>query len=248
MKTRGFTLLEVLIALAILSIIVLATHQILNVTTNTQDASEQTLAELTGLQTTFRFMEQDFSQIVPRTVRDESGDNQEQHLLHERYLFNSEYDGIGFVRAGWFNPAYLLPRSELQAVGYRVVDKKLERIYRLYVDSLDNTEPLSQVLLDGVEELTFEFRGKEDKWLQQWEENHLPRAVAVIITLENDIQIKRLFLLAGQGSQDAKTQNNGNNGRSGGNSQGNSRDNSRDSNEGNNNSRQPSQPKGRRRG
>ncbi|HAG38472.1 MAG TPA: type II secretion system protein GspJ, partial [Pseudoalteromonas sp.] len=41
-------------------------------------------------------------------------DAQEQYLLAGRYILESQYDGIAFVRDGWVNPINLLPRSELQ--------------------------------------------------------------------------------------------------------------------------------------
>ena len=54
MKQRGFTLLEVMVALGILAFVVISTHQILDSTTKAKDASDEKIAELNGLQTTFR--------------------------------------------------------------------------------------------------------------------------------------------------------------------------------------------------
>lgn len=167
MKQRGFTLLEVMVALGILAFVVISTHQILDSTTKAKDASDEKIAELNGLQTTFRLMDQDFSQMTKRAVRNESGDVQEYYLLAGRYVLESQYDGIAFVRDGWINPINLLPRSELQAVGYRVIDDNLERVYRVYVDQLDNMEPRVQQVLENVEELKFEFLDSDNKWQEQ---------------------------------------------------------------------------------
>ncbi len=204
MKQRGFTLLEVLIALGILAFIIAATHQILDVATKTNDASQETIKTLSQLQTTFRMMEQDFSQMTKRQVRNESGDSAGHALLYGRYLLDSQYDGIAFVRDGWSNPMSLLPRSELQAVGYRVVDDKLERVYRVYVDQLDNAEPRAQVLLDDIEELKFEFRGSKEDWLDKWDLPSLPRAVAVVITQSDMPPVRKQFLVPGSGRSDDK--------------------------------------------
>ncbi|WP_350637242.1 type II secretion system protein GspJ, partial [Pseudoalteromonas sp. GW168-MNA-CIBAN-0100] len=76
----------------------MATHQILDTTTRAKEASDDKIAELNGLQTTFRLMDQDFSQMTKRAVRNEAGDVQEQYLLAGRYVLDSQYDGIGFVR------------------------------------------------------------------------------------------------------------------------------------------------------
>lgn len=199
MKQRGFTLLEVMVALGILAFVVLATHQILDSTTKAKEASDEKIAELNGLQTTFRLMDQDFSQMTKRLVRNEAGDVQERYLLAGRYTLDSQYDGIGFVRDGWINPINLLPRSELQAVGYRVIDDNLERIYRVYVDQLDNLEPRVQVILHDVEELKFAFLDDKNEWQKQWQIKALPKAVAVTIQQIEAEPIRRVFLVPGDG-------------------------------------------------
>jgi len=198
-KQRGFTLLEVMVALGILAFVIIATHQILETTTRAKDASDEKIAELNGLQTTFRLMDQDFSQMTKRAVRNESGDVQQQYLLAGRYVLESQYDGIAFVRDGWINPINLLPRSELQAVGYRVIDDNLERVYRVYVDQLDNMEPRVQRVLENIEELKFEFLDDKNEWQEQWEIKALPKAVAVTLQQIEAEPIRRVFLVPGQG-------------------------------------------------
>jgi len=186
-KQRGFTLLEVMVALGILAFVIIATHQILETTTRAKDASDEKITELNGLQTTFRLMDQDFSQMTKRAVRNESG------------VLESQYDGIAFVRDGWINPINLLPRSELQAVGYRVIDDNLERVYRVYVDQLDNMEPRVQRVLENIEELKFEFLDDKNEWQEQWEIKALPKAVAVTLQQIKAEPIRRVFLVPGQG-------------------------------------------------
>ncbi|MCQ8887857.1 type II secretion system minor pseudopilin GspJ [Pseudoalteromonas agarivorans] len=205
MKQRGFTLIEVLVAMAILAVVIMATHQILDSTTKAKEASDEKIAELNGLQTAFRLMDQDFSQMTQRTVRNEAGDAQEQYLLAGRYILESQYDGIAFVRDGWVNPISLLPRSELQAVGYRVLDDNLERVYRVYVDQLDNMEPRVQVVLKGIEELKFEFLDANNEWQEQWQIKALPKAVAVTLHQIEAEPIRRVFLVPGQGKNSGES-------------------------------------------
>ncbi|KAF7767585.1 general secretion pathway protein J [Pseudoalteromonas citrea] len=215
MRQRGFTLLEVMVALGILAFVILATHQILNSTLRAKEASEEVIGELESLQTAFRLMDQDFNQMTKREVRNEAGDNNESYIIHGRYAMNSQYDGIAFVRDGWTNPINLLPRSELQAVGYRVVDDNLERIYRIYVDELDGSDPRVQVLLKNIEDLKFEFLDDKQKWQEDWKKKALPLAVAVTIQFKDAEPIRRLFLTPGDGKeQQASTgSSNGRNGR-----------------------------------
>jgi len=204
-KQRGFTLIEVLVAMAILAVVIMATHQILDSTTKVKEASDEKIAELNGLQTAFRLMDQDFSQMTQRTVRNEAGDAQEQYLLAGRYILESQYDGIAFVRDGWVNPINLLPRSELQAVGYRVLNDNLERVYRVYVDQLDNMEPRVQVVLKGIEELKFEFLDANNEWQEQWQIKALPKAVAVTLQQIEAEPIRRVFLVPGQGKNSGES-------------------------------------------
>jgi len=204
-KQRGFTLIEVLVAMAILAVVIMATHQILDSTTKAKEASDEKIAELNGLQTAFRLMDQDFSQMTQRTVRNEAGDAQEQYLLAGRYILESQYDGIAFVRDGWVNPISLLPRSELQAVGYRVLNDNLERVYRVYVDQLDNMEPRVQVVLKGIEELKFEFLDANNEWQEQWQIKALPKAVAVTLQQIEAEPIRRVFLVPGQGKNSGES-------------------------------------------
>ncbi|MGO2075249.1 MAG: type II secretion system minor pseudopilin GspJ [Pseudoalteromonas sp.] len=199
MKQRGFTLLEVMVALGILAFVVLATHQILDSTTKAKAASDEKIAELNGLQTAFRLMDQDFSQMTKREVRNESGDVQDRYIRTGRYILDSQYDGIAFVRDGWVNPINLLPRSELQAVGYRIMDDNLERVYRVYVDQLDNMEPRVQVILKDIEDLKFEFLDGQNEWQEQWEVKGLPKAVSVTLQQVDAEPITRLFLVPGDG-------------------------------------------------
>lgn len=212
-RQQGFTLLEVMIALGILGFVVLATHQILNSTIQAKQGSEEVIAELDSLNTTFRLMDQDFNQMAKRETRNEAGDFTPSYILHGRYNLDSQYDGIAFVRDGWTNPISLLPRSELQAVGYRVVDDKLERLYRVYVDQLDGTEPRSQVLLENIEDLKFEFLDDKQKWQENWEKKALPLAVSVTIKMQEMEPITRFFLTPGDGKVASSTSNtnNGNN-------------------------------------
>jgi len=203
-KQIGFTLLEVMVALGILGFIVVASHQILNTAILTNETSEETIAELNTLQTTFRLMDQDFSQITKRMGRNESGERIEQYLIAGRYLMDSQYDGLAFVRDGWRNPASLLPRSELQAIGYRVIDDKLERIYKVYIDSLDEAQPRTHVLLENVEDFIVKYRNDKDKWLDAWQEKSLPRAVKIELKLKDIEPITRIFLVPGSGAVDDK--------------------------------------------
>lgn len=191
----GFTLIEVLVALAVLAMVTLASHQILSTAINANQNSKEKVAEIGAMNTVFRMMQQDFTQLALRNTRNESGDSLELFLMADRFLFDSQYHGVAGVRDGWSNPVNLLPRSELQLFSYVVEEDNLVRKYRIYVDSLDGTEPKSQVLLEDIKDFTISFRGDNDKWEENWTNPSLPKAIKVEIALADEIIVSRILLL-----------------------------------------------------
>jgi general secretion pathway protein J len=192
----GFTLLEVLIAMAIFALIAFGATQILTTVTDAEEASEERFQALQNLQRAMLVMERDFLQMVPRKTRVE-GEVTDTLIFAGEYLFDSSSDGLGFVRAGWHNPQLVLPRSTMQSVAYRVNEDKLERLYSTYVDNSIGFEPKVRVLLEGIEKIEFEFLEKFDTKEFTWEEaesvEELPIAVAVIITSQLYGEIRREF-------------------------------------------------------
>lgn len=191
----GFTLIEVLVALAVLAMVTLASHQILSTAIKANQNSKEKVAEIGAMNTVFRMMQQDFTQLALRNTRNESGDSLEQFLIADRFLFDSQYHGVAGVRDGWSNPVNLLPRSELQLFSYVVEEDNLVRKYRIYVDSLDGTEPKSQVLLEDIKDFTISFRGENDKWEENWTNPSLPKAIKVEIALADEMIVSRILLL-----------------------------------------------------
>jgi general secretion pathway protein J len=195
-RQRGFTLLEVLIAMAIFALIAFGATQILTTVTDAEEASEERFQALQNLQRAMLVMERDFLQMVPRKTRVE-GEVTDTLIFAGEYLFDSSSDGLGFVRAGWHNPQLVLPRSTMQSVAYRVNEDKLERLYSTYVDNSVGFEPKVRVLLEGIEKIEFEFLEKFDTKEFTWEEaesvEELPIAVAVIITSQLYGEIRREF-------------------------------------------------------
>ena len=195
-RQRGFTLLEVLIAMAIFALIAFGATQILTTVTDAEEASEERFQALQNLQRAMLVMERDFLQMVPRKTRVE-GEVTDTLIFAGEYLFDSSSDGLGFVRAGWHNPQLVLPRSTMQSVAYRVNEDKLERLYSTYVDNSIGFEPKVRVLLEGIEKIEFEFLEKFDTKEFTWEEaesvEELPIAVAVIITSKLYGEIRREF-------------------------------------------------------
>lgn len=204
-KQGGFTLLEIMVAVAIFTVIGLASNSVLNRVLDGDEASQQKFAELQRLQRIMLTIERDILQATARPVRSATGTNKIVLRGGDNFL-ESEADGIGFVRAGWQNPQLMLPRSTLQAVGYRLQEGKLEKVYSNYVDNVVGAEPRVKVLLEEVEDFQVEFflrqkQNSEDtsNWGDSYSSEELPKAVAFIIETKNFGRIRREFALAAGG-------------------------------------------------
>jgi general secretion pathway protein J len=191
----GFTLLELLVAMAIFAVVGALALGGLNTVLTQQEIAHTELAELQRLQRAMRLITADFAQINPRVVRDQFiGDTPEPSLLA---------DGRGdflvrMTRDGWPNPFSLQARGTLQRVQYRLEDRKLLREYWPVLDATLATEARSEVLLDRVDAVEIHYCGipetsfAPDECVTQWPTPQQgqsvgtanPRAVRVILTVE----------------------------------------------------------------
>ena len=197
----GFTLIEILVAMAIFTIIGLASTGVLNSVINSDELSSQRFAKLEELQRAMLTIERDILQTVPRTVR-VNGELVSAVTSGGEDIFDSDADGLGFVRVGWHNPQMLLPRSTLQAVGYRLQEEQLQRLYGNYVDNVIGYEPKVKVLLSDIEDFRVSFLTELDQLEEpeDWEDSYfsetLPIAISITVVSKTFGEIRREFMLA----------------------------------------------------
>lgn len=198
----GFTLVELLVALAIFAILSVLAYGGYNAGVLSHEKARTSMERLESLQTTMRLLTQDFEQMSPRPVRDVLGDGRLPALSadkREEYLFS-------LTRAGWTNPAGL-PRPTLQRVSYLLdPDGKLIRQYFNVLDATLANEPVRRELIDKVESVTVRYLDSQKQWQDQWPPLNAPpvtvarsRPVAVEIRLELEDfgEITRLIEVGG---------------------------------------------------
>jgi len=191
---RGFTLIEMMIAIAIFAILSLGAYQVLQGVLRSDEISTERGNALKQLQRAMVIVERDFQQMNARNNRSDD-ELTAMPLQAGKFMFDSDDDGIAFVRSGWRNPLSQLPRSSLQRVMYRIKDAHLERLSYVYLDPTTGEEPKTQLILENVESLMFEFY-HENKWTETWtNKNALPDGVKMTLTLKRFGEVQRLFLL-----------------------------------------------------
>lgn len=194
-KVRGFTLIEILLAIAIFSILSMAAYQILQGVLRSGEISKEHDQRLTELQRSMLLIERDFMQMVARQSRSVGvqSENLKVFYMGEK-IIDSDSQGIEFNRLGWTNPLNLFPRSNVLRVGYRVKEGELQRLYYLYPDVASGQEPEVQTILQGVESIAF--RVWSDGWLTSWSNSdQIPEGIEMTINSKYYGELRRVFIL-----------------------------------------------------
>ncbi len=199
-KIRGFTLIEVLVSLAIFAVLSAFAYAALSQTLDSVSFLNDRMDRLQAIQRAVRLLSEDLQQLAPRPIRDELGDGIGPALDTD---FQTGF-AMELTHGGWNNPI-VLPRSTLQRSAYRIEDDALVRYHWNVLDRTLANEPLSVTLLDGVESIQFRFMQADGEWTEQWPPTNSPgilgarqrpRAVELILALQAEGEIRRLLEIA----------------------------------------------------
>ncbi|UCB53988.1 MAG: type II secretion system minor pseudopilin GspJ [Thiotrichales bacterium] len=158
----GFTLLELLVAVAVFAILsAMAYGGLRNVIDNSQQ-TEASMKRLQQVQLAMLKISRDFNQLSLRSIRDEYGNR-------NTYLMTGEGGDIfvEFTRGGRRNPAEML-RSHLQRVAYKLEENKLSRLHWPQLDRTQEMQPYENVLLEEVENASVRFLDNNNEWHNEW--------------------------------------------------------------------------------
>ena len=192
---RGFTLVEMLVALAIFGLVSAAGVTVMQFTVDNQAIVRAHTDRIAAFQRTRAILKADLAQAAARRTRAQDG-----RAVPESF-YGSTRDRPGLLlrlaRRGWDNPG-AEPRPSVQYVEYRIVDGRLERSARPELDGAALGVP--QVLIDRVQSASVAFL-----WSGQWIENLpggrediLPQAVRLDMAIDGVGAVSQLFIVTGE--------------------------------------------------
>lgn len=203
MKTaRGFTLLEILIAMATFAIFSVLAYGSLGRLLDTRDRIESERQFWRSLALVFTQIEDDLSVARGRTVRDPYGT--ELPAMRGVGVDNrGQGDAfLAFTRGGRLVFGNM-PHSDLVRVGYKIEDKTLARLTWNELDQGPQSKPVATPLLEGVTQLNVRYYSSTTKgWASTWPPDgqprqQLPSAVEITLTIEGRGEFQRLLRVNG---------------------------------------------------
>ena len=203
-KQKGLTLIEVMVAVAILATIATISYQTLDVAIASKDVVEAKMKELARVDRAWMLLEADLKNVLSYGRKQSLGAGSGgliPPLLIER---NGDYAMV-VLRGGHPNPLNF-PRSELIRVGYRLQDETLWRDVWYDLGSVDQEETRQQKIVDGVESIEISVLSdransfSSGPWLDSWTMDNMsgskmPIALRVTIKLEGYEEVSRLYAM-----------------------------------------------------
>jgi general secretion pathway protein J len=190
-REGGFTLVEMLIALAIFGMIAAGSVALLSFSVRSQEMAERQLDRLSAIRRAGALLTADLAQAATRTWRDADGQQQ------PAFIGSGGRDArlLVMVRGGWDNPDGAA-RASLQRVEYRLQGGRLYRVGYAAVDG--NAASAVASLIDDVSAVQLRYRARDGAWSEQWypaDPAELPLAVELVVTSERLGAIRQLFLV-----------------------------------------------------
>ena len=160
----GFTLLEMVIAIALSALVAAMAYESFDGASRNAERTREVLNRVNQLDKAWQLIGQDIRNIVPIDATLPSTQVRFQAMSQNTKGKDTFQVLMVFARRGWINPMGRI-RSDLQQVNYRVAEGKLWRDYlperNMPLENIDfERESLHQLLLDDVVDVQLRFLSK----------------------------------------------------------------------------------------
>lgn len=195
----GFTLLEVVVAVAIFALISSITFPALIQFLDARERIEERNQQILEMQKVFLFLQKDLRYTLGRKLKDEYGDPAD-------HAFDAGGTGQYLMKITTLYPDINISNLSLpRMVVWKVEHDSLVRMQWPVLEPYIETQPYKQVMLQNVQNIELRFakvENKQLKWSTTWsEEDDIPRALEIILIASNEVEYRRLFEMSGY-SQD----------------------------------------------
>lgn len=192
--SRGYTLIEVLIAVTVFGVLAASAYVALDGLSRAALEHRQRSGQLADLQLAIARFDADVRQLVTRSVRTLDG-RDEPALIGRRSTLTA-------TRAGWSNPSDL-SRSNLQRFSWQFDGNDWVRLDWPVTDAATGTRPWIEGMLDDLQALRLRYRDAAGSWHEQWPPartleatQSLPTAIELELDSARFGAIRRLLVLA----------------------------------------------------
>lgn len=202
-KQRGFTLLEILIALFVFTILSVMMTGALRTVINAQSGAERNAARVRHLQIVFVRMARDIEQVVNRPVK--------TAVSKDSPAFLGTPEGFAFTHNGIAGPNGRAKRTTLQRAQYIFKDGVLWRMAWEVLDQSSNSpKPYQRDVLNNVTNVRFSYLDKNKRFHQNWpvkgrSSEPLPSAVRVRLTVADWGKVEQLYVIPVQVNNQASS-------------------------------------------
>ena len=213
-RARGFTLLEMLVAIGIFAIVSAMAYGSLSQVLRGRDRVTAERKFWTGLALTFERLQDDLSEARPRTGRDIDGRTLPAFIVQPTDTRALAAPSLEFTRGGGLVMDNAV-RSDLERVAYQLRDGVLWRLSWPVLDRAPDTKPVEAPVLRQVTDFRVRAFTPDGQWVDFWPtpslmsltqnvnvpqnlsatQNPLPRGIEIKLTIEHRGSFTRLFLI-----------------------------------------------------
>ncbi len=194
-KSAGFTLLEILVALFIFTIVSMLLMGGLHTVMTAAQRVEVSAEEIANLQMAFLRLSRDIEVTLNRPITNEHG-KVEWSLQGDTIHFDVTHAGVGMA-------ADYEPVSTIERTRYAFHDGQLTRATYPVLDRIPKKEPQEEALLTGLKAVRFDYIDAKGQLQQKWpvpgkNPKQVPRGVKITVTYSMRGSVSQTYVIAAQ--------------------------------------------------